>query len=246
MRQRLMRFAVLILPLVGATAAAAIHFGRVGWPTPQFWMMRQSWVIWSIVVAGVVPVVQTAISELGARRRAKALEREDNVRSLLTTSLVLIAREPGAPWDEIGVQAFLVTGWLWRKRQSRIAKVRLSSIASSGVTWTKDKGVIGRCWETRTNQWAQLEDPPFSELATTPEATWNQLRSSATYGLSYADYRALGQKYGTVAAVPIMAGDKYIGCITLDTPAGVRLERSEIALQSLAATAEAVRRVLGR
>jgi hypothetical protein len=247
MRHKVMRVVVLALPVVGATAAVVINFGRIGWPNVQFWSDRQWLVVLGIVLAGLIPAIQTGISELGARRRTKELEQGDDVRSLLTTSLVLIARECNAPLEQIGVQAFLVTGVLWRKRQVRIAKIRLSSVAASGVAWTKGKGVIGRCWETRTSQWAQLDDPPFSELGRAPETTWHMLNKTLTYGLSFDDYRALGTKYGTVAAVPIMtADDKYIGCIALDTPAGIRLDRSEIALESLAATADVVRRLLGR
>lgn len=167
------------------------------------------------------------------------------MRSSLTSCLTVIARECNAPWDQIGVQAFVVTGF-WRKRQVRLARIRLSSIPSSGVTWERGKGVIGMCWETRNTQWAQLDEPAFSDLESEPEYRWAMLDRKRTYGLSFNDYRALGRKYGTIAAVPIMSGDSYIGCITLDTPSGVKVERSEVAVQQLYATADVVRRLLKR
>jgi hypothetical protein len=247
MRRRVVRTLVLGLPVVGAGAAVAVGFARANWPSQMFWDTRQSHVVVAIVISGLIPVLQTTISELGEKRRRQALEREDNIRALLAGSLVVIARECAAPWDQTGIQAFLVVGWLWRQRQIRVAKIRLSSAPSSGVAWTKGKGVIGVCWETRTRQLEQLDEQPFKDLAKTDREQWLALDRRTTYGLSFDDYQTLGRKYGTVAAVPIMTSDdKYMGCIALDTPSGVRLERTDSAFDSLSITADLVRRLLGR
>jgi hypothetical protein len=90
-----------------------------------------------------------------------------------------------------------------------------------------------------------LAQPPFSALAGMPEEKWTGVSTQSCYGLSYADYQALGSKYGIVAAVPIMSNSgNYIGCITLDLPPGVALQQEELALESLATTADLVRRLL--
>jgi hypothetical protein len=105
--------------------------------------------------------------------------------------------------------------------------------------------VIGRCWETHASQIVQLDQPPFSELSEVQEPRWLEIDAGVRYGLSYADYRALGAKYGTIAAVPMINDTGgYLGCITLDMPPGQDLEDQDGALESLATTADLVRRLL--
>jgi hypothetical protein len=247
MRHSLMRALVFFLPACGALAAIMVGLARVKWPSDDFWSSKDQWVVLAIVVSGAIPLLQSGIAELGEKRRRTSLEREDNVRSLLVPSLVFIVRNCQAPWDLTGVQAYLVTGWLWRKRQVRVAKVRLVSSPESGVRWTKGKGLIGVCWETRTNQIVDLAQPPFSELAGKTKEEWLLIDERTRYGLSFADFQALGSKYGIVAAVPIMSNSgKYIGCVTMDLPPGVGITDADKALESLATTAELVRRLLGR
>jgi hypothetical protein len=247
MRRRLMRALVFVLPALGAGAAIVVGLARVEWPSAQFWSTKNSLIVLAIVSGGIVPLIQAGIAELGEKKRRTELEREDTVRSLLVTSLVFVVRYCDAPWDLTGVQAFLVTGWLWRKHQVRIAKVRLASAPESGVHWAKGKGVIGRCWETRTSHLVQLDEPPFSELTTVSKENWDTVSRETCYGLSHSDYQALGAKYGTVAAMPIMSTEgKYIGCVTLDMPPLHRLQDPDKALESLATTADLVRMLLRR
>jgi hypothetical protein len=240
-----MRFLVFGLPFLGASAAVLIGLARIRWPSELFWRDKEPWVVYAILFSGVVPLAQSGIAELGEKKRRTELEREDTVRSLLVPSLVYVVRHCNAPWDLTGLQAFLVTGFLWRKRQVRIAKLRLASSPESGVVWKKGKGVIGRCWETRASLIENLDEAPFSNLATVSRENWSTVLPETCYGLTHADYQALGAKYGTVAVVPIMSSrGKYIGCVTLDMPPGERLNDAGKALESLATTAELVRTVL--
>src|SRR6185369_16655273 len=142
MRQRMMRSLVLGLPVVGAIAAIGIQLSRVPWPSAGFWGSHGSWVVGAIVSAGLIPVVQTSISEFGEKRRNKTLVRENRLRTVLASSLVVLVRDCGAPFDLTGVQVFLVTGLWWRVKQTRVAKIRLSPAPASGVSWSKGKGVI--------------------------------------------------------------------------------------------------------
>jgi hypothetical protein len=115
----------------------------------------------------------------------------------------------------------------------------------SGISWEKGKGVIGLCWETKSSQNVNLDEPPFSELMQTTKQEWTAISSSVCFGLSYNDYQALKGKYGTVIAVPIVAdGGGYKGCITLDMPPKFRLTNTQQAVESLATTADLVRRLL--
>lgn len=237
-----MRALAIVLPVLNGVAVFILGASRVAWPSATFW---QHWIILSLAAAAATPVVQTAVSEGGERRRRKELERDERIRTLLAPSFVVLARDCGAPWDKMGIQAFLLTSWGKRRRHVRISKIRLSSAPSSGVRWTKDKGVIGRCWESRREQWEQLDSGAFQRLSGVPEYQWKMQDPNTTFGLTYAEYKTIGTKYGTIAAVPIISSsDKYIGCITLDTPVGICVQDRTKALESLTATADIVRRVI--
>lgn len=242
MRQKFMRVLTYALPAINGGAVFVLGASRANWPSGQFWSVTV--IAWALVAAGATPIVQSYIAERGEKRRRLALEREERVRAFLAASLMVIANECKAPWQDTGIQAFLLTSWGKRRRHTRIAKIRLSSIPASGVRWTKGKGVIGRCWETRREQWAQL-DGEFAQLSSRSRLQWLTLTARETYGLTYDEFQTIGTKYGTVAAVPIIGrNDEYIGCITLDTPSGVTVDNQKKALESLTATAEFVRRLV--
>lgn len=241
-----MRTVVFALPVIGAFAAILVGISRVPYPDAEFWRLRGHWIVWALVVGGFIPAVQTTIAEYGERLRRKELEREEHLRALLVSALVYVVRHCSAPWDLTGVQVFLRTGWLWRERHARAAKIRLASAPEAGVNWTKGKGVIGRCWETGTSHVARLDAPPFSDLGNIPAYRWPTVDAAIRYGLSHAEYHALRGKYGTVIAVPVVTGGTYRGCVTLDMPAGHRLIEEHRAVEILAATADLVRRSLER
>jgi hypothetical protein len=243
MRKSLMRLVVLALPVIGAGGAVAVGLWKAGWPSQTFW--RDGFIVGCIIVSGLIPAAQASISELGERKRRKKLEHEDHVRSLLIPALVEAVKHHDAPWDLTGVQAFILTGWWWRRRHVRLAKVRLASSSESGVLWTKGKGVIGRCWETHASILIDLSQPPFSELSNVSQEEWDTVPKQDCFGLSYSDYKTLGSKYGIVVVVPIIRdGTNYMGCVTLDLPPGHGLAKADELMEFLATTADLVRRMV--
>jgi len=238
--RRLFRRLVLLLPILGTLSAIAVGLARQAWPSDDFWRARGGWILAAILVSAVVPLVQASISELGEKKRRKELEREAKVRGLLVAVLVYVVRHCNAPWDLTGIQAFLVAGWPWNRHQVRIAKVRMQTATESGVRWKKEKGVIGVCWKTRHVQTVHLDEPPFSELKNASAADWALVSADQRFGLTYEDYLAIGDKFGTIVAVPVTRAGSYIGCVTLDLPPGVRLDHPERAEEFLVYTADLV------
>ena len=197
----------------------------------------------------MVPVVQLGRSELGHAFARKQIERERQVEAVLASSLVYMVRHANAEWDKTGLQVFCVRRKRWKfwiEYQVRLAKVRLVPMASSGVSWVKGKGLIGRCWETRKPHFVDL-DAHFAAHANVKQWDWDLLSSETRYGLTFEDFQRLRGKYGFVAAVPIIArNDKYLGCVTVDMPPGAaaRLTDREAVLESLATAAGLVRELL--
>jgi hypothetical protein len=239
----------LILGLAGLNALAVFVLGvaRFSWPSETFWTSHAGWVIAGLVTTALVPFLQAGLSERGAKRDRKRIEREREIETCLTSSLIYIVKHGGSSWLDAGVQAFAMQGRWGRQRQIRVAKVRLRPVGTSGVTWSKDKGVIGRCWATNAQQYEDLEThfSPFEDL---DETAWDALPVETRFGLSFDDFQHLRGKYGVVAAVPIMNNkDRYIGCITADfgprSSQPSTLKKTEI-LGSLASTADLVAVVL--
>jgi hypothetical protein len=238
------------LAALNGGAVFVLGAARLGWPSADFWTDSQSPLLYALLCTAAVPVVQATIAQRAQRSRAKELQRQRDVETCLTSSLVYCVNHGGAKWLDIGVQAFVVAGrWPRGQRQERIAKARLRPVASSGVSWEKGKGMIGRCWETHAQQYADLEThfAPYEHL---DKEAWEALPAALRYSLSYEDFQHLKGKYGVIAAVPIMdRKDRYVGCVTADTAprAGEpqTLIKSEI-LGSLASAAELVAGVLER
>jgi hypothetical protein len=235
---------IRLFAVLNGVAVVVIGAARLDWPK-GFWIGRTPWVVGAVIVAGLVPIVQIVISERGEKARRVAIEREQRIEAFLVASLAYAVRHGGADWLNTGIQAFVVKGF-WRPRHVRAAKVRLGPIPSSGIVWTKGKGIIGRCWETRSPQFEDLH-AQFAPYQTYDRSKWDALGPAERFGLTYDDFQRLGHKYGMVAAVPIVdRRERYIGCVTADTPHDQErgaLKRNE-ALEALANTAQLVREVL--
>jgi hypothetical protein len=238
---------VWIVAVINTAAAIILAAVRYNSPSGSFWTLHPYWVLAAVVTTLSVPLAHAAVIEMGERGRRKVLERQDQVEAFLTASLIDLERHAGADLKTTGVQAFVVRGfWKW-ERQVRLAKVRLAPTASSAIRWTKDKGIIGRCWVSHAPQFEDLETY-FAPYRNYDQPAWNRLTPALRYGLSYEDFQRLNGKYGIVASVPIVnSKDKYIGCIAADTPprAGTppTLIKAEV-LNTLSQTARLVQAVL--
>lgn len=232
------------LGVAGLLAGIGVGAARQQWPD-GFWTKEKGALVMTlIVVAALAPFVQTSIIELGERSKRKAVEQQQKLETFLTTALILMARN-GADWEMTGVQVFLVKrkGVVRREQQIRAAKVRLGPVPSSGVKWTKGKGVIGLCWETRAPQFEDLQKR-FAPYRNFTAAQWEGMAPTNRFGLSFDDFQRLKGKYGIVAAVPIIdRADKYRGCVTADMPPGKQVDEDHTK-NTLASTAKLVAEVI--
>jgi hypothetical protein len=173
----------------------------------------------AIVALGLLPLLQSVISEHGERKARKTAERHSTLRELLAGVLIGLVDAAQADWKKTGVQVFVVAEhwWLWES-QDRAAKLRLAHIEPSGIKWTKGKGLIGRCWETGRPLSKNLETH-FAPLRGLSQSQWERRTATVdAYGLTYEEFQKIGHKYGLVAVFPLTRGDEYVGCITADMP----------------------------
>lgn len=206
----------------------------------------------AIAVVGAVGVV----SALARPLRVYFMEQYDRHQEKVSKAM------RGLPWTvnalthidvkPLGASAWVVRGWTiegWRPRRKlhRLARERVNDMpAPSGITWTKGKGVIGRCWETGQ---AEVHDAGslHARLQDVRRADWDKVPNEDRRRLKYGEYQKIGAKYGTVIVVPIL--DKHesvIGVVSLDAPPGhhVQLSMPEV-LEAVGGAASVVSQLLG-
>jgi hypothetical protein len=230
---------------LNSAAVLILGSSRQNWPA-GFWVDRSAWVVAALAVTAVIPLLQYGISERGERARRKVLEREQKIEVFLAACLVYVVRNGGADFEHTGIQAFIVRGRL-RRRQVRLAKVRLGAVPTSGIVWYADKGVVGRCWSARSAQYEDLETH-FAGYKHLSRTDWEELPAAARFGLTYDEFQCLKDKYRIVAAAPVIDHqDRYVGCITADMPQGEgsRVICRAAVLASLATTAQLVGEAMG-
>jgi hypothetical protein len=112
----------------------------------------------------------------------------------------------------------------------------------SGIEWTVGKGLIGRCWETRSNVAVDLRDC-FHNYLGASRSEWDQLDAQTRFGLGFDEFSKTKDSFGWVAAAPIL--DKqggYLGCVSLDTsrgaPPSVNIEGIKERLRAAAVSIE--------
>jgi hypothetical protein len=204
-----------VLAVAAFSSALALGASRLNFPDAQFWEGKTSWLLGALVVTSLPGSVQTFLLERGERRRRKALEQEEKLRLILTTSLVDLAKNCGLDWETIGVRAFVTKKKTFRSiyQHHRLGFVKLNSGPASGIKWFNGKGIVGQCWATKGKR--QFED--FGRFTGYSNGTWANLSPSDRYELTFEELKVMRERYGVVAAVPMLNGTDYLGCVTMDT-----------------------------
>lgn len=124
-----------------------------------------------------------------------------------------------------------------------VARVGFTSTATSGIVWTKTKGVIGRCWAAQTDVVVHMAD--FNRLVPGKPRDWKKYRTSVTFNLDFDECAKVVNKYATIIAVPIMSADgKYVGCVVAD--ASDQLKSVELIVEQLHRLSENARAMISR
>ncbi|MCW2961973.1 MAG: uncharacterized protein JWM90_2360 [Thermoleophilia bacterium] len=169
---------------------------------------------------------------VGAIRR-----RRDDVEEVVHAALNAIIRDAGITWDTAGLHVFVVrrigprqavVKWGWKglgrvgdRYLKRVATFRHADVLpSSGVVWTKAKGVVGVCWE-RNGVYGRDVATDFGDPKEWTRETWGDEPLEERDGLDWDDFRRVSRReYGGVLAFPIQGEhDRFVGCVSLDVPA---------------------------
>ncbi len=148
-----------------------------------------------------------------------------DVAGLLRQAARDIAQTRQLPRDAVGVSAFMVRRSWWPPFDERLERVHRergnsNPPPSTGIEWTKGKGVIGKCWMEQKPVFKDLKAIAIKHGDCSPEC-FAGLDKSVTMGLSFEDFRTIVGKYSSVLAMPMHHEGTFIGCIAVDLPLDV-------------------------
>lgn len=166
----------------------------------------------SLAILVVVPAAAEVRRYLRRTRdetRGRTLRQlEDQVRAMNYQ----VSEKSGVAYQDIGTNVWLVETFRGQQYLDRLTRVRLVSDVprTTGVDWTKGKGVIGQVWVT-------------GRPVILDGAAWDaqvRLPGGDTSGFTRDEVEQVRGKYGCIVAAPIVDGDVTIGVVSLNGPPG--------------------------
>lgn len=183
-------------------------------------------------VLSVVLAFYNGCAAIWKSHRLEQARQKSEAQIALNAALTKIMQKARVNPDVVGLHAYVVrrSFFPWQApHQERVARLRLSNYPpASGTLWGPNKGVVGQCW-ARRHQIVVLEPgKSLPQLLQCTEAEWNAAPEEQRQGLSFNEWEAT-RRYTYIAAVPVQAGERYVGCITIDTVEPGSADRLKIA-----------------
>lgn len=242
LRRQIARPGAIVFALVAAAQAVGLSMQVAKLPDETFWRPHgPAW--WTFNVAVLVSFLLTVVLA-GTLARSLADRREDLVLQQHCRSLArYCARATGLEIDHLGVhvwsvrdpRVWLLPRWLtdcligsepcptgWRARVPRAPFLDRRAAYTSErrvhptFTFTRDKGVIGRCWRLEREL---VEDLEVLRVAGTAAEFYERFPYDVRYGLSWRQWWN-SRHFSTIWAYPLFAGPKaarhFAGCVSVD------------------------------
>ncbi len=175
------------------------------------------------VVAGVA-IGSTAATLLTDGGTAAALAKRMEIRTTLDTGCVAFHNITSEGVEVFGATLLLVERRRWgAPRLWSVVHGGLALHPPSLVEWTRGTGVVGRCWEQGTTEFADLRAMVASHGACNA-VEWNALPAAGRMGLTFAEWRRTAPYYGTIVAAIVGSGaGEVMGVLAIDAPPHVDL-----------------------
>jgi hypothetical protein len=221
----------VVLAVLGAGAAAGLALRSA-----KLWTPSDRVTIALVVAVAVVAVISSSMAAVGDVRRQRRAGADQDAERALTAALWAIVDLLEASGTPVDYRDLSLSVYRLRRRRLRTPQLRRVHMLrarnrpeASGIRWAPGRGVIGTCVETGrlvAQDFAALSDAP--DLRTAED--WDELPAEVRLGLTWEQFCAARDKYGTVVAAAVTvdrpAGSEIIGCIALDGPRDLEDELS--------------------
>lgn len=249
----------IVFAILGSAAGAQLTLEQLGiwtvWPAIA--------VIEVLFLAGIAVLSQgRAVHWLNQRDPYK--ERHPDFQFALKPLLDSVAEVTGYDVNHIGVSVFRVVTEKVTISGAKPKRMEILQRAyryrwnnepqESQILWTKGKGTIGTCWETRRREHRDLR-PDYAAFVAAGgnRDAFNALPAETVRKMTFEEFQEIMPKYGEVLAIPVLLDGKaaFIGCISVDIPAqscvpgSTKIDMENDALREATSTAAvAVRLIL--
>jgi hypothetical protein len=187
----------------------------------------------AVYVASAVGAIAVADNLAQLKFKYDAQERNaarSRMHKPVISGLVSITKARPVDFEQLGVSVFGIRReWvrkykvvpLYLERLHRSLRFRLSDYPSeSPVSWTKDKGAIGECWEKgiAVRHDRRAAAAAFGDPSVATEAMFATLTPEQRSGFTFAEFVETIEKYGEILAVPVRAkhSGELIGILSID------------------------------
>lgn len=180
------------------------------------------------VIVGLAGPIDDVERTLAGWVGTVSLEFRLKIEEPLKGLLVSLTQATTIPWAEIGLTVFLVKRtrrYPIRGVQLRVARLRMrSSPRPTAIVWTRNKGLLGQCWQQQRDV-NQDHEKVYGQMQVTRSA-WKSASPDTRSGLSYQDFLTI-RHFGYVLASPILKDGRYKGCIVVQVLPGYADELSK-------------------
>jgi hypothetical protein len=205
--------------------AVMVYLDRRLKPTTATWLHNDRFIIAIVVTLSLLTLIDYARRAMWRVQASRVETNKVGVRDQLSTILVTVAMLHKVAVDDletIGCSLFLVRGRGVRRPKIlyRVHRMRIiDNLPESAAVFTKNKGVVGYCWQNE--KWWHVDlDPVNREFdgMTLDEIKdlWPLITVDQHMNFTPEEFVSLTGKYREVLAVPVMIDHKFEGCIALD------------------------------
>lgn len=197
------------------------------WPSEPFWEDRKAWALLALGAVAAFTLIEHILAGVRAWFEDRRERQASLVQQILYLCLIQVdeATDDSLEYYNIGLHVWR-KGWrlTWRppfgRRQLiKVAKVRLSdTMQSSRVVWTKGKGVIGKCWETKAVVRRDLGS--FKPYVSGSQEAWYAAPPDFRLNLTWEEFQRTANYGGVIAAPMLDKRDRFRGCVSVDGPEG--------------------------
>jgi hypothetical protein len=237
-------------PVAAVLTPFLLFAGPQGIPNGKWWDAPGDPAVWITTILCAAAVVYNVLQLVGAPDEERATIKLD-IEQLARRTFVYINRHlPNVRINQLGVHVWTTDG----DRLKRLVKYTMEQQrATTPITWTRGKGVIGLAWRQKRNLIADLTDI-YAKADTLDPAAFEALDPEERYGLSAAEIRS-GGRYKSVLACPLtdeQRENEVIGVLSVDCSVVVPSAALEALLYDrefqdvLGSCESALRRYLGR
>ena len=209
------------------------------------WHGSRRWTVLFAAVLGITAAFDFIREAIRARVEERVARLRRCARDGMRVLLPQLSGLTGISYERIGMHCLMLPRWYrlaFPRRVRHLIKQALpnaivkrlpappalqsverwrvaSDPSPSGIAWTREKGIVGKCWRDKVIVGLDCREK-YGSLLGCAQHQWEvEVPDGIRLGLTHAEFCRIGGKYNAVIVAPILLPNgEFIGCLTVDTP----------------------------